>query len=273
MPPDSPRRRDRLDRILVQRGLVETRAKAQALILAGRVSSGAVRLDKPGHVFALDVPLEVAAGRRYVGRGAYKLAGALDRFGIDPADRDALDVGASTGGFTQLLLERGAARVVALDVGRGQLDWTLRNDPRVVVKEGINARYLAPNDLPYSPQLAVVDVSFISLELVLPAVAPCMSTEGTILSLVKPQFELERGDVGRGGIVRDAELQERAVRRICLFAGRSGWGVEGVALSVLAGADGNREFFVQIAPQRSGVGSATVDQLIDAAVRETEALP
>ena len=240
--------RARLDLVLVARGLADSRAKAQALILAGRVTSGRLRLDKPGALVPPDAPLAVAPGRRYVGRGAGKLAPALVAFGIDPRGRDALDVGASTGGFTQVLLEEGAARVAAVDVGRGQLDWSLRNDPRVVPIEGVNARYLAVSDLPFVPSLAVVDVSFIGLALVLPAVCSCVAPEADVVALVKPQFEVGRGRVGKGGIVREPELWDEVLRDLLATAYERGWGPQGVVRSALAGASGNVEFFLRLTP-------------------------
>jgi NAD+ kinase len=205
--------RARLDRILVERGLAPTRARAQALVLAGRVSTAGLRLDKPGLCYPLDVPLEVAPGPRWVSRGGEKLDAALAALGVRAAERDALDVGASTGGFTQVLLQHGARRVIALDVGRGQLDWSLRNDPRVLVLEGRNARRLDPADLPFPPSLATVDVSFISLRLVLAPLVGCVTADGDVIALVKPQFEVGRAQVGRGGIVRDRELHRDPRRR------------------------------------------------------------
>jgi len=222
-----PPRSERLDQVLVARGLAPTRARAQALILGGRVRSGAVVLDKPGLRVAADAPLEVDPGARFVSRGGSKLAAALERFALGSGAGCALDVGASTGGFTQVLLEAGYAPVLALDVGRGQLDWGLRCDPRVVPLEGINARYLEPTRLPALPRLAVIDVSFISLRLVLPAVAACLAPEGSIVALIKPQFEVGRGKVGKGGIVRDPSLHREAVAEIARFAMDQAWRIAG----------------------------------------------
>ena len=188
-------RRERLDVLVVDRGLAANRTRARALIMAGRVRSGGQRLDKPGARFPADTPIELDPGPRYVSRGAHKLEAALAEFGIDPSGRLALDIGASTGGFTQVLLERGAERVIALDVGRGQLDWSLRNDPRVTMMEGVNARHLAPTDLPFSPGLVVMDVSFISITRILPAVRHCLASRGEVVTLVKPHFEAGRGKV------------------------------------------------------------------------------
>lgn len=224
-PPGRARDRRRVDVLLVERGLAPSREKAQAFVIAGLVSSGGRPIAKPGTLVSEDEPLHVAPTRRFVSRGGDKIDGALARLGLDVAGVTALDVGASTGGFTDCLLQRGAARVVALDVGRGQLDWSLRNDPRVTVIEGVNARYL-DDSAPLGPfDLIVVDVSFISLRLVIPALAPTLKRPvdaGTaaapepaplpaILALVKPQFELGRGSVGRGGIVREPAKHYEAI--------------------------------------------------------------
>jgi len=255
-------RSTRLDQLLVARGLAPTRAKAQALILSGRVSSGGARLDKPGARVLHDAPLEVSARPRHVSRGGTKLEGALAAFALDARDREALDVGASTGGFTQVLLEAGARRVVALDVGHGQLDWSLRTDPRVVVLEGVNARRLRAEDLPFRPSLAVIDVSFISLELVLPAVLSCLEPGGDVVALVKPQFEVGRGKVGRGGIVRDPELHREVLRRVTRFAGEAGASVQGVVPSPIPGAEGNAEFFVHLAARAGGLDPMALERRI-----------
>jgi 23S rRNA (cytidine1920-2'-O)/16S rRNA (cytidine1409-2'-O)-methyltransferase len=243
-----PPRRVRLDLLLVERGLAPTRAKAQALLLAGRVSTAGIRLDKAGQLVAADVPLDVAPGRRFVGRGGGKLEPALAQFGIDARGREAVDVGASTGGFTQVLLEAGVSTVAAVDVGRGQLDWTLRNDPRVIVLDGINARALTSGQLPFRPSLAVVDVSFISLRQVLPSVCACLAPGADVVALVKPQFEVGRGRVGKGGIVRDAALWDEVLDGLVAFALEHGLGPVALARSALAGAEGNVEFFVHLKP-------------------------
>jgi 23S rRNA (cytidine1920-2'-O)/16S rRNA (cytidine1409-2'-O)-methyltransferase len=252
--------RQRLDQLLLARGLAPTRAKAQALILAGRVTSDGRRLEKPGTAYPIDLPIEVSEGRRYVSRGGHKLEGAVRELGLTVADRDVLDVGASTGGFTDLLLKSGARRVIALDVGRGQLDWTLRNDPRVHPVEGCNARYLAAEQLPYRPSLAVIDVSFISLELILPPVVACLDPEGDVIALIKPQFEVGRGSVGRGGIVRDPDLHGQVLDRICGFIAGRGWAVRALVSSPLRGADGNREFFVHFRPGGEGLTGGSLEQ-------------
>jgi 23S rRNA (cytidine1920-2'-O)/16S rRNA (cytidine1409-2'-O)-methyltransferase len=261
---------DRLDKLLVERGLAPTRAKAQALILAGRVRSGDRRLDKPGTRVGTDLPLEVTPGQRWVSRGGFKLAGALDAFAVDPSGRDALDVGASTGGFTEVLLEAGARRVIALDVGRGQLDWGLRNDERVFPLEGLNARHLQASALPFLPNLAVVDVSFISLTLVLPPVVGCLVGAADVVALIKPQFEVGRGEVGRGGIVRRPELHRQVLERTVTFGKDHGFGVRQLAASPVTGAEGNREFFVHLAPGRPDADDTAIARSIEAALGAAE---
>ena len=240
--------KERLDVLLVKRGLCPSREKAQRVIMAGGVFSGGTRLDKPSQTFSDDTPLEVRAADRYVGRGGHKLEAALQHFAIDPSGWVCLDVGASTGGFTDCLLQHGAAKVYALDVGHGQLDWKIRNDPRVVVMEHCNARHLQPGDLPEKVRLAVADVSFISLTLVLPPVAGVLTDGGMIVALIKPQFELSRAEVGRGGVVRDDTLRHKAVEKIRDFASGRGWTWRGVTDSPIAGADGNREFLCLLQP-------------------------
>ncbi len=263
-------RRQRLDTLLVERGLAPTRARAQALILAGRVFRGAERLDKPGLRLPPAAALEVREGARFVSRGGEKLAHALEALGVDISGRDALDVGASTGGFTQVLLERGARRVIALDVGRGQLDWTLRGDARVVVVEGLNARYLTPSLLPLVPALAVVDVSFISLKRILPAVVPCLAPPGEIVALIKPQFEVGRGRVGRGGIVHEPALHREVLLDLVGFALARGWGLLGLLPSPIRGAEGNREFFIHLSPDGAGLDESARAARIRAAVEPAE---
>ena len=204
----------RLDRLLVERGLAESREKAQALIMAGEVLVNGQKAAKPGQTVASDAALELLAKLPYVGRGGLKLAAALDHFAIPAEGRVCLDIGASTGGFTDVLLQRGALRVHAVDVGAGQLDWKLRNDPRVVVHERLNARELAFEHLGELVDLAVCDVSFISATLILPAAARLLRPEGEMVVLVKPQFEVGKGQVGKGGIVRDPELHRGACERV-----------------------------------------------------------
>jgi 23S rRNA (cytidine1920-2'-O)/16S rRNA (cytidine1409-2'-O)-methyltransferase len=238
----------RLDQILVERGLADSREKARALILAGSVLVEGQKSDKPGHAFPEHCRIEVAARLPYVSRGGFKLAGALDHFGIDVRGRVCLDVGASTGGFTDCLLQRAAARVYAIDVGHGQLDWRLRNDPRVIVHEGVNARYLQPGDFPEKFDLAVCDASFISATLLIPAFAPLLSESGEMVILVKPQFEVGKEQVGKGGIVRDPELHRAACDRVrtaveALRSIASMW-TASIIESPILGAEGNREFLL-----------------------------
>jgi 23S rRNA (cytidine1920-2'-O)/16S rRNA (cytidine1409-2'-O)-methyltransferase len=230
----------RIDVLLVERGLAETRTQAQALVVAGRVPG----YDKPGTQVDEDAELSVAPGRRFVSRGGEKLAHALDVLGVDPAGLDALDVGASTGGFTDVLLQRGAARLIALDVGYGQLALPLRNDPRVVVLDRTNAREL--QELPFAPQLVVCDVSFISVRKALPAALRLAAAGWEALVLVKPQFEAGRADVGKGGVVRDPEIHRKVLRQTAEAA--LDWGAQtvGVVDSGLPGPKGNREFFLHL---------------------------
>lgn len=234
--------KDRLDKVLVLRGLAETRAKAQALILAGQVFNGQQRLDKAGLLVPLDLPLTIKEGLPFVGRGGLKLAAALDHFQIEVTDKICLDIGASTGGFTDCLLQRGARRVVALDVGHGQLDWKLRQDARVEVRENVNARYLTAADFSARFAIVVADVSFISLTKILPVIPPLAQPEAVVITLIKPQFEVGRDEVGKGGIVRDEAAQRRVVAEITACAARCGLAARGVIDSPLLGADGNREF-------------------------------
>jgi 23S rRNA (cytidine1920-2'-O)/16S rRNA (cytidine1409-2'-O)-methyltransferase len=262
MPSRHPRH-ERLDLLLTARGLAPTRGRAQALVLAGRVHSRGVRLDKPGLRLPVDAELEVHPGAAYVSRGGHKLAWALQASSLAVAGRRVLDVGASTGGFTQALLQAGAERVIALDVGRGQLDWGLRNDPRVVPLEGVNARYVEPGQLPFAPHVAVMDVSFISALVVLPAVMGCLPDDGEVLCLVKPQFEVGRGKVGRGGVVRDAGLHRAVLVAVAESVRRSGWCLLDVLRCPLPGAEGNVEFFVHLARRGNGLDPAAAASRID----------
>ena len=234
--------RKRLDVVMTERGLAPSRARAQALVLAGKVLVDGVVVTKAGAPVAEDAAIELAVpDHRWVSRGALKLEAALDAFAVSPDGLDCLDVGASTGGFTDLLLERGARRVIALDVGRGQLDWSLRRDPRVVVLEGVNARHLGPGDLPFPVQLACIDVSFISLELVVPAVLPHLVTGGALICLVKPQFEAGRDQVGSGGVVRDEAVRRRVVDATVAALAALGLELIGVVPSPIRGPKGNLE--------------------------------
>ncbi|MFN7950009.1 MAG: TlyA family RNA methyltransferase [Blastocatellia bacterium] len=235
-------KKERLDKLLVLRGLADTRTKAQALILAGQVFSGEQRLEKAGQMVAVDAPLTVREPMPYVSRGGLKLAAALDYFRIEVADRICLDIGASTGGFTDCLLQRGAARVVALDVGHGQIDWKLRQNSRVEIRENVNARYLRPEDFSERFDIVVADVSFISLTKILPVVPPLLNEAAQVIVLIKPQFEAGKEEVGKGGIVRDEATQARVVEKITSFASGLGLRPRGVTDSPILGADGNREF-------------------------------
>jgi 23S rRNA (cytidine1920-2'-O)/16S rRNA (cytidine1409-2'-O)-methyltransferase len=240
--------RVRLDALLVARGLAASRDRARALVMAGQVRVGGVTASKAGALVGDDAPVELdVPDHPYVSRGGVKLAEALDRFAIVVHNRLALDVGASTGGFTDVLLVRGARMVVALDVGHGQLDWRLRTDPRVVVLEKVNARTLAPEQLPpvaRSSDIITVDVSFISARLVLPALVPCLASGGDVVVLVKPQFEAGRDEVGRGGIVRDGAVHARVVKDVGEAGAALGLEWRGSCESPITGAEGNREFFV-----------------------------
>lgn len=238
--------RSRLDQVLVARGLAESRTQAQALVMAGKVFSGEQRLDKPGHRIAADQALEVrGAPHPWVSRGGLKLDHGLDCFAIAVKGAVALDIGASTGGFTDVLLARGAARVYAVDVGRGQLAWRLRQDPRVVVLEGVNARYLTREQVPEAVDVVVCDASFIGLEIVLPAALALACPGAHLIALIKPQFEVGKGRVGKGGVVRDAALRDEVVARIRTWLETDmGWRVVGVTESPIRGAEGNREYLI-----------------------------
>jgi len=233
----------RIDQLLVERGLADSREKAQALIIAGQVLVNGQKALKPGHTVAAASPVEVLERMPYVSRGGYKLAGALDHWAIDVTGWICLDVGASTGGFTDCLLQRGAAKVCAIDVGHGQIDWKLRNDARVLVQEGVNARYLGPTDFSEKFDLAVCDASFISLTLLIPAVTPLLAPHGRMVLLIKPQFEVERGQVGKGGIVREPELHQAACDRVRAVVEAHGFQADIIGSPIL-GAEGNREFLL-----------------------------
>jgi 23S rRNA (cytidine1920-2'-O)/16S rRNA (cytidine1409-2'-O)-methyltransferase len=240
--------KSRLDALLVDRGLFETRSRAAAAVLAGEVRLGERRAEKPGQMVAGDVVVSVDEGPRYVSRGGTKLANALDAFGLSVDGRSALDVGASTGGFTDVLLQRGAARVIALDVAYGELAWKIRTDERVTVLERVNARALDPAELPFEPDLIVVDVSFISLTKVLPAVLAAAADRFDCLAMIKPQFEVGRERVGKGGVVRSADDRRSALVDVASFAvDRLGATVLGFASSGLPGPAGNEESFVWLA--------------------------
>lgn len=251
----------RLDILLVERGLVDSREKAQALILAGDVTVAGKTVDKPGTSVPADSEIVLSQRLRYVSRGGLKLEHALDAFAVSPANEVALDVGASTGGFTDCLLQRGARRVYAVDVGYGQLDWRLRTDPRVVPIERTNIRFLA--ELPEQADLATVDASFISLRLVLPAVGRLLQPHGRVIALVKPQFEAGRGQVGKGGVVRDPAVHRQVLRDFVAWATADGWVVRGITPSPILGPAGNREFFVLLARRGAGLAADAVDSVVD----------
>jgi 23S rRNA (cytidine1920-2'-O)/16S rRNA (cytidine1409-2'-O)-methyltransferase len=265
--PFAPVTRVRLDTLLCERGLYPSRSRAAASVLAGDVwlLPGRRRAEKPGQLVPSDVELEVAAAAPYVSRGGVKLANALDALGVPVRDRWGLDVGASTGGFTDCLLQRGAAGVVAVDVGYGELHWKLRTDPRVRVLERVNARALTPDQLPGAPDLIVIDVSFISLRKVLPAVLACAAPAYDCLAMIKPQFEVGRGRVGKGGVVREAADRRDALVSVAAAARSLGAAVLGFASSGLPGPKGNRETFVWLAEG----GRGGVEDL-EAAAREVE---
>jgi len=240
-------KRIRLDALVIERGLAASRERARALILAGQVSVDGQVVSKAGAPVAPDARVELATpDHPYVGRGGIKLAHALDAFGIDPAGRRALDIGASTGGFTDVLLQRGAASVIALDVGHGQLDWRLRNDPRVLVREGVNARSLTRNEVPHQVDVVTIDVAFISLRHILPALPPFLVPHADIVALVKPQFEAGREEVGKKGLVTDPAVHDAVIARVTAAAEATGLRRTGMTPSPITGATGNLEFFLHL---------------------------
>ncbi|HEY6111713.1 MAG TPA: TlyA family RNA methyltransferase [Chthoniobacterales bacterium] len=234
----------RIDNLLVERGFFESRERAQRAIMAGEVRVGGRDVAKSSELVEADASISVAARSQYVSRGGLKLSGALDHFAIDVTGAVALDIGASTGGFTDCLLQRGAKKVYAVDVGQGQLAWKIRHDPRVVVREKVNARFLSREHVPELIDLCVIDVSFISLTLILPRAFELIRATRVVLALIKPQFELQRHDVGRGGVVRDPALHEKAQQKIVSFAKDAGYQPIGLVPSTITGADGNQEFFI-----------------------------
>jgi 23S rRNA (cytidine1920-2'-O)/16S rRNA (cytidine1409-2'-O)-methyltransferase len=246
--------KSRLDLILVARGLAPSREKAQAMILAGLVEVDGRRVEKAGTPVAEDAEIRVAGpAHPYVSRGGVKLAAALDAFGIDPSGAVCLDIGASTGGFTDCLLQRGAARIYAVDVGSGQIDAKLRSDPRVVLREKVNARFLSSEHVPEPVTLAAMDLSFISVRLVLPGVVPLLAPGACLIVLVKPQFEAGRGEVPRGGVVRSEETRRRVVEGVTRFAEGLGLKPLGAITSPIKGASGNQEFLLAFRVQSSEV--------------------
>jgi 23S rRNA (cytidine1920-2'-O)/16S rRNA (cytidine1409-2'-O)-methyltransferase len=267
----APMRRVRLDTLLSERGMFPSRTRAAASVLAGDVLllPGRRRADKPGQMVPDDVEVELRDAPAFASRGGIKLANALDALAVEVGGRGALDVGASTGGFTDCLLQRGAGHVVAVDVAYGELDWRLRNDPRVTVIERRNARSLRPDELPYPPDLIVIDVSFISLAKVLPAVLACAAERFDCLALVKPQFEVGRGAVGKGGVVRDPAARRGALLDVARAAMDLGASVAGFASSGLPGPKGNLETFVWLAEAgRAAAAVAAAD--LERAVAEVE---
>ena len=236
--------RERIDKLLVDRGLVDSRTKAQALVMAGAVLVDEQLVRKSSESFSLEAQIRIKeeATSRYVGRGGIKLEAALRHFKIDVSGFVCLDVGASTGGFTDCLLQHGARKVVAVDVGHNQIDWKLRNDPRVEVREGMNARRLAPDDFDEKFDLATIDVSFISATKIFPAVSAILKSDGCVVTLIKPQFEVGKGEVGKGGIVRDPAQHQRVIDEVNAAADSLGLRIRGVIESPITGADGNVEF-------------------------------
>ncbi len=245
------KKKERLDKLLVARGLVTTRAKAQGLIMAGEVLVAGQRVDKPGTAVALNADIELITPLPYVGRGGYKLAGALESFGLDVTGRICADVGACTGGFTDVLLQKGAARVYAIDVGYGQLDWKLRQDARVVVMERTNARYV--ESLPEAVSFVSIDVSFISLKLILPAVKKWLAPEADIVALIKPQFEAGPEQVGKGGIVRDTAVHRQVLTDILDWCAQNCFTSQSLIQSSIQGSDGNVEFLIWLKIDAEGL--------------------
>ena len=239
--------KERLDKLVFERGLAESRSRAQAMILAGQVLVDEQRADKPGHLVSPDAVIRIKGEvLRYVGRGGLKLEAALREFRINPEGTTCLDVGASTGGFTDCLLQHGAKRVWAIDVGHNQIAWRIRQDPRVVVMEGVNARSINADVFPVRFDLATIDVSFISLGKILPAVKSCLRAEADCITLVKPQFEVGRGEVERGGLVRDPLKHRRVLEEVAKASESLGFSLKGTIESPITGADGNREFLMHL---------------------------
>ena len=264
----------RVDVALVERGLAQSREKAQALVMSGVVYIGENKVDKASaQVMPEDELIVRQTGTGYVSRGALKLEKGLAVFGVEAKDRVAMDLGASTGGFTDVLLQNGAAHVYAIDVGYGQLDWKLRNDPRVTVMERTNARYLTADDLPLRPTLGVMDVSFISITKILPAAAAIMGENGEFISLIKPQFEAGRGRVGKKGVVRDAQVHLDVVKEILHFIDADmGWTAQNLSFSPIKGPEGNIEFLVHILPKERATHSVTEQEAAEVVRQAHESL-
>lgn len=261
----------RLDLLLVERGLAPSRERARSLILAGRVTVKNVLADKAGSAYSAEAEITVAEDPcPYVSRGGLKLSAALDAFDVSPEGRICLDVGASTGGFTDVMLQRGARRAVCVDVGKGQLDWTLREDPRVTVLEGINARHLTPDEFARAagddlPDLATLDLSFISATKVLPAVGALLAEDSEIILLAKPQFEAGKGQIGKGGIVRDPAVHRTVLETLWTWAAGNAFGPQAACASPIRGAKGNREFFLYLRP---GAEAGEMEAQIERALEE-----
>lgn len=264
----------RVDVALVERGLAQSREKAQALVMSGVVYIGENKVDKASaQVMPEDELIVRQTGTGYVSRGALKLEKGLAVFGVEAKDRVAMDLGASTGGFTDVLLQNGAAHVYAIDVGYGQLDWKLRNDPRVTVMERTNARYLTADDLPLRPTLGVMDVSFISITKILPAAAAIMGKNGEFISLIKPQFEAGRDRVGKKGVVRDAQVHLDVVKEILHFIDADmGWTAQNLSFSPIKGPEGNIEFLVHIRPKERATHSVTEQEAAEVVRQAHESL-
>ena len=264
----------RVDVALVERGLAQSREKAQALVMSGVVYIGENKVDKASaQVMPEDELIVRQTGTGYVSRGALKLEKGFAVFGVEAKDRVAMDLGASTGGFTDVLLQNGAAHVYAIDVGYGQLDWKLRNDPRVTVMERTNARYLTADDLPLRPTLGVMDVSFISITKILPAAAAIMGENGEFISLIKPQFEAGRDRVGKKGVVRDAQVHLDVVKEILHFIDADmGWTAQNLSFSPIKGPEGNIEFLVHILPKERATHSVTEQEAAEVVCQAHESL-
>lgn len=256
--------KERLDILLVDHGLISTRSRAKAVIMAGEVLVDGQRVDKPGTRVARDADLQLIAPMPYVGRGGYKLAGALDLFQLDVTGKLCADIGACTGGFTDVMLQRGAARVYAIDVGYGQLDWKLRQDDRVVVMERTNVRYL--EELPQTAEFVSIDVSFISLKLVLPAVKKWLAPQGDIVALIKPQFEAGPKQVGKGGVVKDTAVHRQVLEDILGWSLENDLTPQALIRSPIKGAGGNVEFLVHL--RRGSTGLPSIDQAIESVISE-----
>ncbi len=257
--------KDRIDKLLMERGIVESRERARALIIAGKIIVDGRTVDKPGTKIGVEAPIRLQGGDQpYVSRGGIKLEGALHAFGMDPSDKVVMDVGASTGGFTDCVLQKGAKRVYAVDVGYGQLAWKLQKDSRVINLERRNIRYLKKEEVPEEVDLILIDTSFISIEKFLPQLLMFLKNPGSLIGLIKPQFEVGKGEVGKGGVVKDATLHQKVINRISQFSQTLGLNILGVIESPLLGPKGNREFFIHL---RKG------DPSTSSPLKEKEELP